>query len=93
MTHPRRREKPRAFRDAAVRRLQDQPSSTGPQPLPRLVEPRDRLAGAPGESQQLADPPDQRRLEHGRKIGGHDDRATCGPGEGTPQSSLGASGF
>jgi len=90
---PGARQEPRTLRDAAVRRLQDQPSSTGPQPLPRLVEPRDGLARAPGETQQFADPPNQSRLEHGGKIGGYDDRATCGPGEGTPQSSLGAGGF
>jgi len=44
-------EKSRAFRRAAVRRLQDQSSPTSPQPLTRLVEPRDRLAGPSGESQ------------------------------------------
>jgi len=86
-------EKSRAFRRAAVRRLQDQSSPTSPQPLTRLVEPRDGLARAPGETQQFADPPNQSRLEHGGKIGGYDDRATCGSGEGTPQSSLGAGGF
>ncbi len=85
--------KTRALGYAAIRGLQDQPAPTTPQPLARLVEPRDRLAGTPGKSQQLADPPGQRRLEQGRKIRGHGDRTACGPGEDTPQTSLGAGGF
>jgi hypothetical protein len=83
----------RAFRGTTIRRLQDQPSPTRPQPFPRLVEPGDSLTGAACEPKLLADPPDQRCLEHGREIGGHCDRATRGPGESSPQASLGASGF
>ena len=86
-------EKSCAFRRTAIRRLQDQPAPTRSQTLARLVEPRDRLPGTASEPEQFADPPDQRRLEHGRKIGGHDDRAARGPGEGAPQASLSASGF
>ena len=64
-----------------------------PQPLARLVEARHRLTGPPRKSQQLTDPPGQRRLEHSKEIRGHSHRTTCGPGEGTPQTSLGARGF
>ena len=86
-------QEPRALRRAAVRRLQDQPAPTSPQPLARLFEPGDRLPGAACEPKQLADPPDQRRLKHGRKILGHCDRTARGPGKRTPQASLGAGGF
>jgi hypothetical protein len=83
-------EKARPLGHATVRCLEDQSPPTTPQPLTRLVEPRNSLPRAPGESEQLADPPDQRRFEHGRKIWGHSDRTASGPGEGTPQPSLGA---
>ncbi len=86
-------QKARAFRGTAIRRLQDQSAPTSPQPLARLLEPSDGLPGAACEPKQLADPPDQRRLKHGREILGHCDRTARGPGEGTPQASLGAGGF
>ena len=86
-------EKPCALRRAAVRGLQNQSAPTGPQPLARLVEARHRLTGPPRKSQQLTNPPGQRRLEYGKEIRGHSHRTTCGPGEGTPQTSLGARGF
>ena len=67
--------------------------SDRPQPLARLVEARHRLTGPPRKSQQLTNPPGQRRLEYSKEIRGHSHRTTCGPGEGTPQTSLGARGF
>jgi hypothetical protein len=86
-------QKASAFCRTAIRRLQDQPTPTSPQPLTRLVEPGNRLPGTSCESKQLADPPGQSRLEFGGEIGRHNDRATRGPGECTPQASLGAGGF
>jgi hypothetical protein len=86
-------EKARPLGHTAVRCLEDQSSPTTPQPLTRLVKPRDSLPRTPGEPKQLADPPDQRRFEHGRKIWGHGHSTACGPGEYTPQPSLGASGL
>jgi hypothetical protein len=74
----------RTFVRTAVRCLQDQSAPTAPQPLSRLIEPCHRLAGTTREPQQLADPPNQSRFKHGRKIGGYDDRTSRSPGEGAP---------
>jgi hypothetical protein len=90
---PRAGQKACTFRRAAVRRLQDQSAPTGPQPLTRLVESCDRLAGSPGKPHELPDPLNQHRLKDGRKIGGHSDGTARGPCEYTPKSSPGAGGF
>jgi len=55
-----------AFRRASIGRLQDQCSPTIPQPLTRLIEPRNCLSSTARQAKQLADTPVQRRFEHGR---------------------------
>ncbi len=86
-------QKPGTLGLAPVRSFQDQPSPATPQPFPRLLEAGNGLAGAAGQAKQIADPPDQRRLEQDGKILGHCDRAAGGPGERSGQATFVAGGF
>ncbi len=87
----------RPFRLATVRRLYNQPGVSGTHPFARFFETCNGLPSATGEAKQLADPPDQRRIQHDREIGGHQYRTASGPGKRTRKLtrpvSLAALGF
>jgi hypothetical protein len=57
----------------------------GSHPVTRLFEPRDSLPRAAGETNQVTYPPNQRCFQHAGKIGGHLNRAACGPCDGANQ--------
>ena len=69
---------------AAIRRLHDQCGATAPDPLPRLFEPGDGLAGPPGQTQQLSDPPGDAGPDTLRKVLRHVYRTSRGARESAP---------
>lgn len=74
--------KPGPLSLTAIRGLQHQTRGMGSHPVAGFLESRDGLSRPPGETQKIADPPDQRCFQHDRKIGGQQDRATRGTGDG-----------
>ena len=74
--------KPGPLRLTAVRRLQHKPRRMGTHPVARFFEARDGLTRAPGEAKKVTDPPDQRRFQHDRKIGGQLHRTARGACDG-----------
>lgn len=68
------------LRLAAIGGLQHKPRGMASHPIARFFETRDGLTRAPGHAEIVSDPPDQRRLQHERKIGGNQDRTACRAG-------------